>query len=396
MERYICLQPEYTGQFQCDGARCQSRCCRDWGVTLDDASIEKYRNIENRAEREEILSHVRRTEAGLTIELRENGWCAFLREDYLCRLQKKYGEEYLSCTCRTFPRMIYLLDGMLERSLSLACPVAAELILSGGSPMAFEQVEVQVDEPVVVRRPQPSEYQGSILEIQYTCISLLQDRRFSLDGRLALLGSFLEQVQGGGSVDALVGFYTSEELPRHAHGFFQAMEFHREPWAESMAELMEAVHAREREQSQEDLLLEHVGRRMGMEESTGIFRRGLRTFSEGEYSGRRAVLMEHAGAVLENFLVHEFFLNIYPFRVPGTLLQNFHVFLLGWKLLEFLLVAGEAEAEGRLREVLRDYAYRMDHTATYMACMKGMAMQREMGLASMLNSLLEAGRMQDG
>ena len=104
--------------------------------------------------------------------------------------------------------------------------------------------------------------------------------------------------------------------------------------------------------------------------------------------------MEHAGAVLENFLVHEFFLNIYPFRVPGTLQQNFHVFLLGWKLLELLLVAGEAE--GRLREVLRDYAYRMDHTATYMACMKGMAMQREMGLASMLNSLLEAGRMQDG
>ncbi len=394
MERYICLQPEYASRFRCDGTRCQSRCCRDWGVTLDDASIENYRHIGNRAEREEILSHVRRTEAGLAIELRENGWCAFLGEDYLCRLQKKYGEEYLSCTCRTFPRMIYLLDGMLERSLSLACPVAAELILSGGSPMAFEQVEVEVDEPVVVRRPQPSEHQGSILEIQYACISLLQDRRFSLDGRLALVGSFLEQVQGGESVDALMGFYTSEELSGHTRGFFQAMEFHREQWAESMAELMEAVHAGEREQSVENLRLEQVGRTMGLEESPELFRKGLRAFSEEAYSRQREVLMEHSGAVLENFLVNEFFLNVYPFRVKGTLLQNFHVFLLGWKLLELLLVAGEAG--GRVQEVLRDHAYRMDHAATYMTCMKSMAMKREMELASLLNSLLEAGRIQDG
>ena len=60
MERYICLQPEYASRFRCDGTRCQSRCCRDWGVTLDDASIENYRHIGNRAEREESLSHVRR------------------------------------------------------------------------------------------------------------------------------------------------------------------------------------------------------------------------------------------------------------------------------------------------------------------------------------------------
>ena len=65
-----------------------------------------------------------------------------LTPDYWCSVQRQYGESYLSNTCRAYPRVAYFMLDYYERSLSMTCPIAAELILSSIEPMTFEQVEL--------------------------------------------------------------------------------------------------------------------------------------------------------------------------------------------------------------------------------------------------------------
>lgn len=395
MERYLCLQPEYVSRFQCDGRLCRSKCCRDWGVNLDGASLKRYQGIEDEGIREDILSHVRQWEGSVYFELRENGWCPFLREDYLCRLQKELGEEYLSCTCRTFPRMIYRVEDMLERSLSLACPVAAELILTAGEPMGFETVEMAVAEPIVVRRPQESNLIGHLPEIQYACISLLQDRRFPLDGRLALLGSFLEQLQAAAGRRApealgdLAGFYTSEALEKEASRLFRAVIFRPGSFEAELTGLAEAIGASERERGIRDPYLENFLRAFGGQAPGTLAEAYERDWAaEAWPEGHRRIL--------EQYLVNEFFVNIYPFRIKGTLMQNFHAFVLGYKLLEALLLATHgsraAVAEGMLREALADFACRMDHGPSHMEAISERVLEGEAELAPLLNRFLRMGQ----
>ncbi len=46
-----------------------------------------------------------------------------------CSIQKKLGEEYLSIMCAAYPRVMNVVDDVLQRSLDLSCPEAARLVL---------------------------------------------------------------------------------------------------------------------------------------------------------------------------------------------------------------------------------------------------------------------------
>ena len=142
MERkYLYFQPEYVSKFKCDGAKCNARCCKNWGIFIDKASYKKYSQL---ADAQEIIPHMKfnseRDEYLIT--LTENFSCPFLTENNLCRLQRDYGEEFLSKTCAIYPRYIYNLKKFFECTLNLTCPVAAKLILFQDEPMKFEFVEV--------------------------------------------------------------------------------------------------------------------------------------------------------------------------------------------------------------------------------------------------------------
>ena len=56
--------------------------------------------------------------------------CALLDKQGLCQVVKSHGEEYLSLTCHTFPRIENIFEDKKELSLSCACPEVVELISS--------------------------------------------------------------------------------------------------------------------------------------------------------------------------------------------------------------------------------------------------------------------------
>jgi lysine-N-methylase len=61
--------------------------------------------------------------------MNEANQCPLLSEEHLCRIQSAVGEELLSHTCATYPRIVHELGGVREMALTLSCPEAARLVL---------------------------------------------------------------------------------------------------------------------------------------------------------------------------------------------------------------------------------------------------------------------------
>jgi len=145
--------------------------------------------------------------------------CPFLAEGW-CAIQKKLGEEYLSIMCSQYPRVMNLVDDVLQRSLDLSCPEAARVMLLDPGPMEFDEEDHPRSDPRLANLSVLSTADASaqkpyrhFREIRGFAIWLLQYRSYPLWKRLVILGSFCDQLQessvsGGGSrtLEVLAGF----------------------------------------------------------------------------------------------------------------------------------------------------------------------------------------------
>ena len=59
MKTYFYFQPEYVREFQCDGSKCDARCCKGWTITIDAATYKKYSRIKPKDKAKEIISHMK-------------------------------------------------------------------------------------------------------------------------------------------------------------------------------------------------------------------------------------------------------------------------------------------------------------------------------------------------
>ena len=138
----IILQPKYVADFQCDGSKCNAKCCRNsWRIDIDMETYKKYQRIKNPAMRKHILSSIQPStvKTGFQIKFNEEGACPLLCEDNLCYIQHNLGEEGLSETCCSYPRRVQNIGEYQIRLLSMTCPVAAEKAVYSKDGMVINQ-----------------------------------------------------------------------------------------------------------------------------------------------------------------------------------------------------------------------------------------------------------------
>mgnify|MGYP001000487891 FL=1 len=357
----LCLQPVYMRRFVCDGRRCGSLCCcAKWGVALDAATLARY---EGRPELlHELKKGLERSEAtGGWIMRHENGRCVFLREDGLCSLHRRFGIGAISDVCAEYPRKMHEVGDTLDRALCLSCPVAAEEVLFAEEPLAFEWVEVAAPRPDYVdRTPLGAPLSAAAFRsLQLAGIALLGERRLSLDARLAALGLLLARAE------AYVEQGEAEDLTRdavaiadaaagEAKALLAANPFDAALYLGFFQRLFPALA-----QATED----------DLPETAAYLARIRRAFGEGDgdaTSGRGAVekksvctalaerrrrygerILSKHGNALENWLVNEFLLGRYPLTGGTSFLANYEVFVVLYKMLEFLLLADPVLDEGK-------------------------------------------------
>ena len=356
----LCLQPVYMRRFVCDGRRCGSLCCcAKWGVALDAATLARY---EGRPELlHELKKGLERSEAtGGWIMRHEDGRCVFLREDGLCSLHRRFGIGAISDVCAEYPRKMHEVGDTLDRALCLSCPVAAEEVLFAEEPLAFEWMEVAAPRPDYVdRTPLGAPLSAAAFRsLQLAGIALLAERRLSLDARLAALGLLLARAE------AYVEQGAAEELTRdaaaiadaaagEAKALLAANPFDAALYLGFFQRLFPALA-----QATED----------DLPETAAYLARIRRSFGEGDGDAARGQagaekksvctalaerrrrygerILSKYGNALENWLVNEFLLGRYPLTGGTSFLANYEVFVVLYKMLEFLLLADPALDEG--------------------------------------------------
>lgn len=120
----------YPG-FSCIADRCPATCCSGWKITVDQESYQRFIHLNNDILRQDILSNLVEQDGVFRFANRQNGACAMLDADGLCRIQRNTQEKMLCHTCRKFPRITAKLSGanIICLSLAASCPVVAEYIL---------------------------------------------------------------------------------------------------------------------------------------------------------------------------------------------------------------------------------------------------------------------------
>ncbi len=352
-KKYLYFQPEYVGKFKCFGGGCNARCCKGWTIYIDAATYKKYSRIRPKSKAKEITSRMKfdSERENYVITLKEN-CCPFLTKKNLCRLQLEYGEEFLSQTCVTYPRRTNSFGTFFERSLTLTCPVAAEMILFAQEPTKFELIEVPDDihskhGKIGINKRSFKEHDAELaLEIQIAMISILQERTLSINQRLIVLGLFLdnleEKISNGADNETLLNLiaaHQSEEfLLKEMPPLFQSFAFNAKNFTVFMMKFISHTS-------------EHLKRKEGYHflcAFTEIL--GIKPDENNEIplldvaanyeliADAHKNFSENHSAFLENYLVNDLFINFYPWRFnEESITKNFAIFLISYKIFELML-----------------------------------------------------------
>lgn len=184
-------KPQYYDNFTCIADRCPDTCCAGWQIVIDDISLENYGKISGTFG--ERLQKSIDWEEGIFRQNQRR--CAFLNQENLCDLYRELGADSLCDTCRMYPRHVEEYEDLREFSLSLSCPVAAEMILGCKEQVRFLEEEDDVEE-------QEEEYEDFDIilfdwleEAREVLLEVIQDRSLHVSARMLVLlnVSFLSQ-----------------------------------------------------------------------------------------------------------------------------------------------------------------------------------------------------------
>lgn len=309
--------------------------------------------------------------------LDERNFCPMLTENNLCRLQCDYGEGILSVTCTTYPRITCSFGNFFERSLIMTCPVAAEMILFQEEPMKFEWLSI----PEKIHNggkiagralPLTEESLSVFFETQLAMISILQERRLSLDQRLITLGFFLDKLQelilGKADRDTLLNLiwaYKSEEFLvwGGVASLFPNFSGDAKNFLPLIMKLIGYTIPYFRGSKFFDAL-EKVLEIKPDEKGQVSIKEIIPRYERLEFD--RDAFLEKYSTVLENYLVNELFLNCYPLRfINENITRNFAIFLISYKIFELIFFSAVQEnlnSKDDILEIVDWFTNKMDHS----------------------------------
>lgn len=217
MKRMV-LKPIYFDEFKCVGSKCEDTCCAGWRIDIDKKTYKNYmkcRNIEMRKKLKKNISRNRKISNDIDYARFNlvNGVCPFLNKDNLCDIYINIGQENMCYTCTVYPRLYTCVNEIFQLNLCLSCIEVAKLVLSSKESIKFDLVEEDIKESRVIRKLN-SNLSEKITEVYFEeirefSIDLIQNRKFSIEERLIILGLFCKNVGSDERISDLILKYNS-------------------------------------------------------------------------------------------------------------------------------------------------------------------------------------------
>ncbi len=182
--------PDFYKNFKCAASHCPDTCCKDWDVVVDDESYAFYSNVSGEFG-DKLKNSIKIDEDGDRVFIFENKYCPFLNRTQLCEIQIKLGEEHVCDTCREFPRISQDYTEFTEYMLSLACPEACRMIISGDNIFGFLNItEIKND-----NNGYSKAFMNFLLKARKLTVNIFYDNTKSFRYRLKHCIAFTEYVQ---------------------------------------------------------------------------------------------------------------------------------------------------------------------------------------------------------
>lgn len=204
-------QPAYYSDFKCIGSPCRFSCCVGWNIGWTEDEVSRL--LDNPACSDALKTLVETSFERRDGEIRpcrvilgDGMRCPFLTSDDLCVIQKELGEEYLSKTCREFPRQARVTFdarskafSAVYRSCRLSCPEVSKRLLTDRKAMNLVNVPIRDsaaangilrDSDETLRSRPEYLYRADLFEMFF---SLISDRKLPLE-RALTRGAFIAQM----------------------------------------------------------------------------------------------------------------------------------------------------------------------------------------------------------
>ena len=354
----IILQPKYVADFQCDGSKCNAKCCGKWRIDIDMETYKKYQRIKNPAMRKKILSSIQPStiQTGFQIELDNKGVCPLLCEDNLCYIQRNMGEGALSQTCKVYPRMVQQIGNYQFRMLAMTCPVAAEYALLSTNAMELQQISCEEDTSawkLIAKNCNMKNVPNDLaaVHIMMGGLAILQNTSYTFEQRLVILGLFLDKVedcqQDVEAVAGLIDYYNSDAFQQEISNLWENWQYYPVAHHQFMNGIITVL------KQEKELLISSEHWQV------------MNDYYNNVYEERHHLVQERLGSVLERYWQHEWLFHAYPYSFSGGFLHNYFSYLIAYELCQLVIYStyalDNAWAERNILDVLGEFSKSFDH-----------------------------------
>lgn len=387
----LVVQPDYYEKFHCIGGDCEDNCCcYAWRVDVDRATWLRYQACQSETLKPRLQEFIqmepradlRSTVQFATIKFLPNRRCSFLGEDMLCAIHKELGAEALSNTCAEYPRMVNLFGPQYEYGLAVSCPEAARVALLHPEPTALVMSEGSAD---LARRAiatfelkcRPADVEAFNL-LRVMILRILQWREVSLGARVMLLGSLLSetsyphgQARFRSPKDIMVALETYAALfadPAYVETEFRQLPGNLPRKLQCTTSFLADFLHQATPRFHECLMAFTDGLLGGQANEAAGSMDALLAHYEKVHEGYYLPYFREKAYVLENYLVNEMLVSVFPF-VRGTVLELYRAMVFNLAIIQVLLVGMAGFYKGltdeRVIQLIQSFARRSAHNDSY-------------------------------
>lgn len=379
------LIPTYMKTFNCIGSACEDSCCVGWKVTLDKDTYKKYKNIKEPVLTAKLKNSMKRNK---DVEARDNyyasfvmgekGRCPMLEESGLCAIQASVGEEMLSRTCSTYPRVINKVGDSLEMSAKLSCPEIARLALLNSEGIDFEYTNIAFKnnwgQMGWMNTSESANGEYLFWDLRMFAIEILQNRNLHLNDRMILLGLIIDKVQQAidrndyDDIPSIIKAYKNKMQDESFTSSLSRIQVNHELQLKLIIEIIEKRNAvggeipRYMECYHE--MLQGLNIQGEMIELNDL----VKSYELNHKSYYTPFMMQQ-GYILENYLVNYVYETLFP-NVKGNIFTQFARMSILYSLLRIHLVGVSGFYKGLSSEIvikiIQSYTRVFEHNASFM------------------------------
>lgn len=379
-KKFKSLYPEHYDEFKCIGGSCEDSCCVGWDIDIDKITFRKYYKVQDSEMKRMFQKNVHNNEESFSddvdygkVKLKNDKRCPFLDCDNYCVIHSKLGEDYLSNVCTCFPRITNLVDGCYERSLDVACPEAARILLLKEDGIKFKESEEVIGKHIISNQvdTKAKELKNSLAkyfkEIREVSIKIIQNRNLDLSERLYILGEFINGLEdeSESNFNNISKFIKNYDI-NTAEGFYEKNSLYFMLQIDFFKKMISLLNVdKEVDSSLFKEYTKQIIKSFNLDKEEVEPRKYIKIFEE--YNKK---YMDEYTYIFENYLVNFIYNNMFPFNEKESIFDGYIMLLMRYSFMRFYLVGKYIEERKDSKEdivrFIQVFSKTIEHHRSYL------------------------------